>query len=283
MGQIRAAVIPYSISILYKYFDGSKGDKIFDLYKIWSTEGLGNDLSHYMTNLMMLTNELIKKYSKSDDLGEYSKKKELWDDISNSKEIIDFMNSSNSFKIFEKYSASKKENDKKSKLNSKKEVDFKFLKDNINIHSKTTDFYKKMNSLLWNDLTDNEKNKLDAISASIQQKENLTPDLVSFEEKLLQKTRINQPEVFDQINYENNKLLEETFNYVVQKYNSSIEKSENILSVFDKIGSVAKIKGVKFDSVFSEIGKTLNDGYSPTTKQIYYASYYVSTIMKDKN
>lgn len=278
MGQIRAAVIPYSISILYKYFDGSKGDKIFDLYKIWNAEGLGNDLSQYMTNLMILTNELIKKYSKSDDLGEYSKKKELWDDILNSNEIIDFMKSDNSLKIFEKYSASKKENDKKSKLNSKKEVDFKFLKDNIDIHSKTTDFYKKMNSLLWNDLTDNERNKLSAISASIQQKENLTPDLVSFEETLIIKTRINQPEIFDQISYESNKLLEETFNYIVKKYNSSIDKSENIISIFDKIGSIAKVKGVKFDSVFSEIGKTLNDGYSPTTKQIYYASHYVASI-----
>lgn len=38
-----------------------------------------------------------------------------------------------------------------------------------------------------------------------------------------------------------NKLLEETFNYVVKKYNFSIDKSENVISVF------------------SEIGKTLND------------------------
>lgn len=282
MGQIRAAVIPYSISILYKYFDGSKGDKIFDLYKIWNAEGLANDFSQYMTNLMMLTNELIKKYSKSDDLGEYSKKKELWDDISNSNEIIDFMKSDNSLKIFEKYSASKKESEKKSKLNSKKEVDFKFLKDNVEVHSKTTEFYKKINSLLWDDLTDNEKNKISAITALIQQKENLTPDLVSFEEKLIQKTRINQPEIFDQINYEKNQLLEDTFNYVVKKYNSSIDKSENIISAFDKIGSVAKLKEAKFDSVFSEIGKTLDDGYSPTTKQIYYASYYVSSLLDGK-
>ncbi|RYF86225.1 MAG: hypothetical protein EOO03_12115 [Chitinophagaceae bacterium] len=35
------------------------------------------------------------------------------------------------------------------------------------------------------------------------------------------------------------------------------------------------------DSVFNEIGKTLNEGYSPTTKQIYYASYYVSTLLND--
>lgn len=74
---------------------------------------------------------------------------------------------------------------------------------------------------------------------------------------------------------ESNKLLEETFSYVIKKYNSSIE---NIISIFERIGFVAKGKGVKYDSVFGEIGKTLNDGYSPTVKQIYYASYYISTF-----
>ena len=281
MGQIRSAVIPYSISILYKYFDGSKGDKAFDLYKIWNTEGLGNDLTQYMTNLMLLINELIKKYSQSDDLGEYSKKKELWDDISTSKEIIDFLSSEDSKLIFEKYSISKKELEKKLKPNSKnKEVDFKLLKDNITIHCKTSEFYKKINSLLWENLTDNERTKLSNINALIQQKDNLTSDLISFEETLIQKIRINQPEIFDKINYDENQLLEETFNYIVKKYNSSISKSENIITSFERIGAIAKHKGSKYDSVFSEIGKTLNDGFSPTTKQIYYASYYVATINK---
>lgn len=281
MGQIRSAVIPYSISILYKCFDGSKGDKAFDLYKIWNTEGLGNDLTQYMTNLMRLINELIKKYSQSDDLGEYSKKKELWDDISSSKEIVEFLSSEDSRLIFEKYSISKKELEKKLKPNSKnKEVDFKFLKDNVTIHCKTSEFYKKINSLLWENLTDNERTKISNINALIQQRDNLTSDLISFEETLIQKIRINQPEIFDKINYHENKILEDTFNYIVKKYNSSISKSENIITSFEKIGVIAKHKGTKYDSVFSEIGKTLNDGFSPTTKQIYYASYYVATINK---
>ena len=72
--------------------------------------------------------------------------------------------------------------------------------------------------------------------------------------------------------------MEETFNYVLKKYNTSIDKSENVISVFEKVGSIAKIKGIKYDSIFCEIGKTLNDGFSPTTKQIYYASYYVSSL-----
>lgn len=280
IGQLRSAVVPYAISVLYAHTESNKkNDKTFDLSKLWNKEGLEDDLIVYLKLLMILINDLIKKYAKSDDLGENSKKKELWDDISTSKEIAGFLQSNNSLQIFDKYSISKKELEKKLKSKSKsKEVDFKLLNDYINIHSKTTEFYKKMNSLLWEHITDNEKDKLSNISARIQQREDLTPELVSFEENIIQKTRTNQPEIFDNINYENNKLLEDTFDYIVKKYNSSIDKSENLISVFEKVGSIAKIKGVKYDSVFSEIGKTLNDGFSPTTKQIYYASYYVSTI-----
>lgn len=283
IGQLRSAVVPYTISVLYAQTESNKkNSQTFDLSKLWTKEGLDDDLVVYFKLLMILINDLIKKYAKSDDLGEYSKKKELWDEISTSQEIVEFLNSDNSLQIFEKYSISKKELEKKLKPNLKnKEVDFKFLKDNISIHSKTTEFYKGINSLLWDNLTDNEKNKLSNISALIQQKENLTSDLVAFEENLIQKTRIYQPEIFDKLNYETNKLLEETFNYVVKKYNSTIENSENIVSVFEKLGSIAKLKGVTYDSVFSEIGKTLNDGFSPTTKQIYYASNYVSTILKN--
>ena len=280
IGQLRSAVVPYTMSVLYSKTEGDKKNtNAFDLSKLWSKEGLEEDLSIYLKDLMILINDLIKKYSKSDDLGEYSKKKELWDDISTSKEILEFLKSSNSIQIFEKYSISKKELLNKLKSKSKsKEVDFKELKNYIEIHSKTVDFYKKINSLLWDYLTDNEKNKLSNISALIQQRENLTPDLVTFEEQLIHKIRINNPEIFDNINNESNKLLEETFSYVIKKYNSSIENSENIISAFEKIGFVAKGKGVKYDSVFGEIGKTLNDGYSPTVKQIYYASYYISTL-----
>jgi len=279
MGQIRSAVIPYSISILYKYFDGSKGDRAFDLYKIWNIEGLGNELSEYLSDLMKLMNNLIKKYSKSDDLGEYSKKKELWDDISMSVEILEFMESKNSITIIEKYSASRKEFEKKSKIKIKTtEVDFKILTDNINIHCKTEVFFKKLNSLMWDVTTDNEKKKLENIAALIQQKDNLTPELVAFEESLIQNIRGNHPEIFDQIIYENNKILEDTLNYIIKKYNLSFTNSENLISVFDNLGIIAKNKGIKYNSVFSEIGKALNDGYSPTTKQIYYATYYIKSL-----
>lgn len=277
MGQLRSAVVPYSISVLYNFTDGNKKGMPFDLLKIWMNEDFEDDLHAFFKDLLLLMNDLIKKYSKSEDFGEYSKKIELWHAIINSDEVQKFMTNDNSLRILEKYSNSKKDADKKFKSKIK-EVDFKLLNNCIKIHSKTAEFYKKINSLLWDVLTDNERNKLSNIAASIQQKDDITPELVSFEEIITTKIRINQPEIFDKIQYETNTVLEETFNYIVKKYNSAIDKSENIITVFEKTGAISKNKGIKYDSVFSEIGKTLNDGFSPTTKQVYYASYYVSTL-----
>ena len=82
MGQIRSAAVPYTLSVLFAITDGDKKGYSFDLIKIWLNEGLGNDLESYLTDLLKLVNELIKKYSESDDYGEYSKKEELWKIIS---------------------------------------------------------------------------------------------------------------------------------------------------------------------------------------------------------
>jgi hypothetical protein len=157
-------------------------------------------------------------------------------------------------------------------------TDFKFLKDSIDIHSKTPEFYKKINSLLWDNLTDNERSKVSNIAALIQQRDELTEDLVNFENNLIQKIRINYLDVLDKIIFEENPLLENTLNYVIKKYNSCIEKGEDLISSFDKIGMIARSKNIKFDSVFNEIGKKLKSGDTPSIKQIYYASYYISSL-----
>jgi len=110
IGQLRSAVIPYSLSIIYKYTDGSVNSRYFDLLNIWKNEGLTDDLVEYLRTLMILMNDLIKKYSLSDDYGEYSKRKELWTNILNSIEIKNFMEKSNSKLILEKYTTLKDSN-----------------------------------------------------------------------------------------------------------------------------------------------------------------------------
>ena len=101
IGQIRSAVIPYSLSTLHQYTD--KIGKPFDMSKIWRQEGLEDDLGQFLYNLMYLMNDLIKQYSLSDDYGEYSKKPELWKSIKDCKEIMAYMNTTDSVKILEGY------------------------------------------------------------------------------------------------------------------------------------------------------------------------------------
>jgi hypothetical protein len=86
MGQLRSAAIPYALSILFLMSGGK-----FNLGKIWKDEGIEGFFQEYLDGLLMLTNNLIKKYSGSDDYGEYAKKQELWDSIKSSIEVKEFM------------------------------------------------------------------------------------------------------------------------------------------------------------------------------------------------
>ncbi|ATB68180.1 abortive infection phage protein [Sulfurospirillum diekertiae] len=101
IGQIRSAVIPYSLSILYLYTDIQKN--YFNFQKIWKDEGVDENLSVFLWNLMKLMNDLIKKYSLSDDLGEYSKRIELWDSIKRCQEIDFFMSEDKNKILMSKY------------------------------------------------------------------------------------------------------------------------------------------------------------------------------------
>jgi hypothetical protein len=52
---------------------------------------------------MLLMNDLIKKYSASEDYNEYSKKAELWDSIKSSQEVKNMMTNEFTSSIFKKY------------------------------------------------------------------------------------------------------------------------------------------------------------------------------------
>lgn len=110
IGQLRSATVPYAISIIYVFCDGSGTDKIFNLEKIWRKEGLDAFLVEYFKRLLILINDLIRKYSKSDDLGEYSKKPELWNSIKQCTEIHQFMGRAESKKLLDEYTSKSNSN-----------------------------------------------------------------------------------------------------------------------------------------------------------------------------
>ena len=94
-------------SCIFINFDGKPDGPKFNLLRIWKNEKLEDDLNIYLKNLLILMNDLIKKYSLSDDLGEYSKKPELWKAISGSPELREFLDSNDSRAIIRKYNSKK--------------------------------------------------------------------------------------------------------------------------------------------------------------------------------
>jgi hypothetical protein len=282
MGQIRSAVVPYTLSILYMITDDDKKAPSFDLLKLWINEGLESDLEAYLTQLLKLVNELIKKYSDSDDYGEYSKKEELWKRISSCKEVKEFVSTDDTKLIIEKYGISKVELKKRKGTNeTSEEVNFKNLSDNVLIHSNGVKYYKSipLNSIL---LTGGDERSLSSIEHSIINKLDIDNKLVSFEGNITNRLRVEVPSFFDSIERIDN-LLHRTLDYIISNYNKCINDKKNVLSEFQKIEAIAKAKQIKYASVFDQIGKNLVEGVSPTIKQIYYASNMLKNNNELKN
>ncbi len=271
MGQLRSAVVPYTISVLYNLMDGTKNVKSFDLLKIWINEKLEADLEEYLTSLLILVNELIKKYSQSDDYGEYSKKEELWKAIKQCPEITEFVNDSSTLHIIAKYGIDKVEL-KKRKGKSLKQIDVNFnsIQENVQVFSNGVDYYKSMQK--QKDFIEETDNRyLSKIVSSIQNKEDLNEKDLNFEKKITNQFRIKHPEFFDRIDSQS-LTLKNSIDFIVKKYNSAIDGGNNVSSEFDKVAELCTVKNIKYGSIFREIGKLLSEGSTPTIKQVIYAS-----------
>lgn len=278
MGQIRSAVVPYTISIMFIYTDGAKQGKQFDLSKIWRRERLEDDLEAFFTELMELMNGLIKKYSESDDYGEYAKNKKLWEDISGSKEIEKFMTSRISQQILNKYSIPLKEK----KNGETSEVDFERIQMNIEVVAKGMEFYTELRKK-YNGLSKLQEKKIDAIISSIIKQEDLSEDILRFEKNLMIEVRKNSPELFDQINITQNYLLESTLKFIVLKYNQALEKRIDLLDYFKAIEKHAKEEKNKYASAFNMIAVNLAKGIAPSLREVQLAANYFKREASNKN
>ena len=277
MGQIRSAVIPYSISIIYMFTDGAKEGKQFDLQKIWKKEKLEDDLVAFFTELMGLMNELIKNYSDSDDYGEYAKNRKLWEDISGSKEIEKFMSSKAAEKILNKYSVPIKE-----KKNTEEEVNFERIQMNIEIISKGLKFYDELKKK-YSGLSTSKEKKVDKIISSIIKLEDLSEDILKVESDLMIEIRKNSPEIFDQINMTQEYLLENTLKFIILKYNQAIENGIGLKDYFKAIAKKVDDESNKYASVFNTIAINLTKGIAPSVKEVHLASHYFKSEAPEKN
>jgi hypothetical protein len=104
IGQLRSAAVPYAIAAIYSFTDSNRNSPNFGLEKLWKMEILDEQFKAMLYELLILMNDLIKKYSLSDDCGEYSKKEELWIAIKSSSELISFCDSNLFQQELNKYS-----------------------------------------------------------------------------------------------------------------------------------------------------------------------------------
>jgi hypothetical protein len=277
MGQLRSVAVPYSISVLYKFTDGTKSNMPFDLLKIWLSEKLEDDLEAFFNELLLMMNDLVKKYAKSDDYGEYSKKPELWADIIQSKEIKEFMSGSDALSIMNKYGVSKDELKKRNKNQSKMiEVDFHEINRNVLIHTNDQEYYKSIRSLMNGDLDEHDKRKIGSLINRIASKKDIENDLIEFEKDLINRIRANKPEIFDQLGTVNDNTLNDTLDFIIQKFNEILESRGSLSSEFQKVEMIAVSKKVKYASIFGQIGKKLEKGLAPNLQDLIYASGYFS-------
>jgi hypothetical protein len=272
IGNLRAAVIPYSISVLYTYTDGIKDGNVFDLAKIWVSEGLEGDLTSYLCSLMKLMNDLIKKYATSDDASENSKTKELWERISESNKIQSFISSSDTKKIIKKYTISREEYKSRLLKNSKSsDVNFKQIQDNVSIHVNGVSFYKKLLGS-FHKFSHNDKERLDSIIAAVFKRQDINSDYVEYERQLINKVMVESPDLFDVITIDLNDNLYNTLDYIVELYNQAINNQEDIEKVFLGVQQKAKVGNIKDYEVWGKIGSLLTKGNAPKIADIHAAS-----------
>jgi len=179
------------------------------------------------------------------------------------------MTSKNTLQILGKYSIDVREE----KNGEKPEVDFEKIQMNIEVLSKGMEFYNQLKKK-YDKLSKIQEKKMDTIISSIIKLEDLSGDVLRFENKLMIEIRKNNPEIFDQINTPFNYQIESTLKLIVLKYNQAIEKGIGLQDFFKTIENTTSGSSNKYASVFNRIAHELAKGIAPSVKDIHIASNY---------
>jgi hypothetical protein len=278
IGQLRSAVVPYSISLLHFFTTNKQGLSDFDFNKIWKEQQLNVEFRDYMKKVMSLMNQLIMKYSESNDYGQYSKKAELWIKIKKSREIEDLKNAEETIKILLLY---KNENKK-----LKKElpvIDFNAIISNAIIHERQSSFYNFILNNFSEDISNIEVAHLNKIIRKIRSKDWIEQEDINDLDKIINRLVHEKPE-----NFENDSLavytgLSSTLEKIIRIYNSCIDQGLNIVSEFEKYRLISEYKGNKYASKISEIGKKISKGEAPDIKELMLLKESFLNILEFKD
>jgi len=261
IGQLRSAVVPYTIAIIYKYTTGDKSNLPFKLTEIWKQEGLDEQFCSMATDLMVLVNELIKKYSTSDDYGEHSKKQELWNKIRQSWEVADFADEAAFQRMIKRYCGG----DSGGAGNG--------YKTKVTVGSGA-----------------GTRGKVVAITkGSVVKKKKSASKSSTVAKRGSGRSRKELPEVdfapaynnirfFTSTNSEDQKAFTKALDFIVNKYKEARVNKKNILSEFAAIRKRAVSVGYHNSTVFPRIGKQLSEGFAPDIDQIEKVAGYIGRI-----
>lgn len=271
IGQLRSAVIPYSISAVYLFMNADKQKPDFNLGLIWKNQELDDMMRSFFTDLMRLMNQLIKDYAQSDDFGTYSKKEQLWKDISKSAELKEFFSTQNVKKFIDKYGIPKGQVVKKK---GDTILDFTEIEKTVQFASFGIPYFKQLIFGLNEKLKSNEEDKVNRILQLLKTRKDIGREGVFVLETLIENVRVNQPRLLETAEHEVDELLVNTYEGIIGIYNKALNSEKSIEMEFKTISELAAVKGVQFSSVFSTIGQKLNKGEVFSLADVYLASKY---------
>lgn len=275
IGQLRSAVVPYSMSVLHKIFNQKGSDFEFNFEKVWKDQSLEEALELYMYELMKLMNDLIKKYAKSDDFGQYSKKEELWKDIQSCKEISAQISSSDTKSIIKLYSRKKV---KKVRKKNDDIIDFDALIIGAELLSLGRLFFSQLELKYEELLSAGEKRRVQKIKAQFFPKTGPVKDISHEDLKVvhaaLTRIKIEHPNHFESIDQSDDSSTINAVNQLIRIFNDCIENQKNIQSEFEKHYAIAKAKSYSYAGVISRMGKKLANGEIPLFSEVMLVTPY---------
>jgi len=275
IGQLRAAVVPYSISVLYNMFGGSeKRDAKFDLIKLWKSQGIDEKLKIFLKSLMKEMYSLIEKYKSSTDISENTKKKELWESIKRSKELKEFIKSPNALFILENYKLTITRNKKN------KEVNFSELNDIVNLFSKTKEYYVgleksliKYNANIEDPISYSQK-LFNFYADELFSSKKISNRGVKFFHDLFMNIRLKSSSIFDEIKIDPDLSVITALDKIMTIYGNVLSDNKDIETVFKGHEKLAINKGLKYTSSINQIGRSLAQGESPEFRHVILTKAY---------
>lgn len=264
IGQIRSSVVPYALSLLY-HMTLVKKINYFDLGAVWVAQRLPDDIKDFSRKLLQSVHEWLKQYSKSDDVGEYAKKEELWKDVLKSREFDTFHNSATTKAVLTHYRLS--EDAFKKRYMTAETFDFSLVNENCRIHSNGINYYVSLKLRFADNLTPNEQRKLEDLVQKIQVKHNLDGEAVRFENEIVKGVQAVDPDWFLDYKSENVNLLD-AVGRITSIYNKNLNR---IKEAFEAETVKSTNKGIPEAKAngYRNIGSYLAKNESPLMADIY--------------